>query len=453
MTAHLLASVIDISRTAGYFIAVITVLVVAHEYGHFLAAKLLKMRVVEFSVFFWKRVWHIATINGTEYNLRLLPLGGFVKVAGMEPDDLFHGAAMIRPSNGARGEKRLIGLNDDAVARLVPMQIGEEVRQLAWDSVGRDCSLTPRGEADIELRLRNTDLTAEERNYLQQALDTRTHEVDPSEFNQRPIWQRATVILAGPIASLVFGYLLFCGLGITMGLPDPVPTNQVDSVVAGMPAAKVGLEQGDRIVAINGKPIRTGADTVNTIHDSIGVLLHISVERSGHVFQVEATPVAQNEPVVDPRTHRLGSVRVGLIGYSPVEQIVWRHTTVSNSVVVCTETLAAYVTQTLQTLFSRHAFQNLGGAVSIGAEIHQDSHHGPAQVMLTAALLSISIGLLNLFPIPILDGGHLLMMLVEFIRRRKMSSTEVAAFQSVGLAIIAVLVLVVMVHDIQRLRG
>ncbi|MDE2206314.1 MAG: site-2 protease family protein, partial [Armatimonadetes bacterium] len=100
-----------------------------------------------------------------------------------------------------------------------------------------------------------------------------------------------------------------------------------------------------------------------------------------------------------------------------------------------------------------HAFQNLGGAVSIGAEIHHDSHHGPAQVMLTAALLSISIGLLNLFPIPILDGGHLLMMLVEFIRRRKMSSTEVEAFQSIGLAIIAVLVLVVMVHDIQRLRG
>src|SRR5215831_3409202 len=97
----------DYVRSALYFIAVLSVLIIVHEWGHFIVAKLCKMRVEDFSLFFGKRLIRLGERNGTEYNIRTIPLGGFVKIAGMEPDDLVSGTEVLRP-RGAKGKAPIL---------------------------------------------------------------------------------------------------------------------------------------------------------------------------------------------------------------------------------------------------------------------------------------------------------------------------------------------------------
>src|SRR5215468_5988899 len=102
----------DNLKSALYFLAVLSVLVIVHEWGHFIVAKLCKMRVDDFSLFFWKRLVRLGARNGTEYNIRTIPLGGFVKIAGMEPDDISNGAPIFKRSSEKTDEtpKMLQGL-------------------------------------------------------------------------------------------------------------------------------------------------------------------------------------------------------------------------------------------------------------------------------------------------------------------------------------------------------
>src|ERR1041384_6082582 len=109
----------DFIRSAFYFLAVLSILVIVHEWGHFIVAKLCNMRVEDFSLFFGKRLVRLGVRNGTEYNIRSIPLGGFVKIAGMEPDDISNGAPIFkrRAIAGAKSapEKTLRGLSDEAL--------------------------------------------------------------------------------------------------------------------------------------------------------------------------------------------------------------------------------------------------------------------------------------------------------------------------------------------------
>src|SRR5579871_4546113 len=105
-------------KSAGTFLAVLSVLVLVHEWGHFIVAKLCGMRVEDFSLFFGKRLIRLGVRNGTEYNIRSFPLGGFVKIAGMEPDDISNGAALLQPGNSSRPGRILSGLNEETLAEI-----------------------------------------------------------------------------------------------------------------------------------------------------------------------------------------------------------------------------------------------------------------------------------------------------------------------------------------------
>jgi len=410
------------------------------------------MRVDDFSLFFGPRLLRLGKRNGTEYNIRSVPLGGFVKIAGMEPEDAAGGTTTLRVAGTG---SFLIGLDEERLAAINAENVSERIREAVDQAVGETGKLAPDSKEDLQALLLTTSLTEDEHRYIELVLEAGAYQPDPDGYNQKPLWQRAVVIFAGPFMSLFFGYALFCVMGFTTGLPSldqmkrPKLLAEIGQLVPGEPAEKAGLKAGDKIIAIDGEKITDEQRMVDIIHSSAGKLLHMTVDRDKKSLAFEVTPVLKEQEVTeDGKTVKR---QMGLIGFTPAASPPdWIRYTPLKAVAAGSTLIYEEVTQTLQGVFSRHVRDNVGGIYTIAVVIHQESKEGLGHILFTAAMLSVSLGIMNLFPIPVLDGGHLLLLSIEGIRRRRLSSREVYGAQMVGICIIGVLFVLVMYNDILR---
>ena len=213
------------------------------------------------------------------------------------------------------------------------------------------------------------------------------------------------------------------------------------------PAERVGLKPLDRIVQIDGTKITDGETMIGLIHKSAGKNLHITVERGTQTLSVDVVPEAG--ATTEMRDGKAVPITGGLIGIVPKNIPNWTRYSFKEATAHGTEMVSNQLMGIKQALTSfKSAKQDLHGPAFIVGVIHEQSQYGPRNIMLLAAMLSISLGVMNLLPIPILDGGHLMLLAVEGIRRRKLSSREVAGAQMAGLAIILTLFVLVMYNDI-----
>ncbi len=433
--------------SALYFLGVLSVLVIAHEWGHFIAARLCGMRVDDFSLFFGKRLIRLGERNGTEYNIRSIPFGGFVKIAGMEPDDISNGVSIRTALSKKRKDvKSLIGLDTKVLEFIDPEKISEQVDEAIYASIGADSRLTPEGIEALKLLAISKTITAEEQKYIEAVLDTVNYVPDPTHYNNKPILQRATVIFAGPFMSLLFGYLLFCGMGVTMGLPTIDNTIQAlgkDKANKPLPAEKAGLKPNDRIVSVNGTPINDGEQLIELIHNSTEKTpLNLLVKRGESEIPFTVTPYVD---VIEGKS-------IGRLGFVPGS--TWKRYGLVDSLGKGTNMMVAQVVGITQ-IFKKpkEIKDNVGGPIAIAGIIHEGGRRGFNHIVLTAALLSVSLGVINLFPVPILDGGHLLLLAIEGIRRRKLSSNGIYVAQMFGVLVIGMLFVFVMYNDLSRVFG
>ncbi|MBC8140450.1 MAG: site-2 protease family protein, partial [Armatimonadetes bacterium] len=227
------------------FVFVLIVLVFFHELGHFLFAKLFRMKVEEFAIGMGNPKLRVYHDGETEYNLRAIPIGGFVRIKGMEIEDA--------------AERRLTGANEQ-IAEPASANAGFETTNLS----------TMKEEA------------------------AEVDGADADGFNNRPIYQRFWVIFGGPLFSFLFGYLVFCLVGATFGVADNArSTNIIEQVAGGKPAARAGIRAGDRVTAINDQPIATGEEMVDAIRAAPGQPLRITLQNEKKQTRiVTATPDA-----------------------------------------------------------------------------------------------------------------------------------------------------------------
>jgi len=460
----------EMLKSACYFIGVLSVLIIVHEWGHFIVAKLCKMRVDDFSLFFGKVIWHIGTFNGTSYNLRSVPLGGFVKIAGMEPDDallsgdsIFLGMSTSElPFDTDKYDRTLRGVGDDTFAAVRIENLSERVVEAVSGAVDSSGWLTAGGKEYLETLLVSTGLNSDEHAYIQAILAAGQAAAipDPNGYNQKPLWQRALVIFAGPMMSLLFGYALFCAMGFTTGLPDADNKHPaVGEVFADKPAARAGLQSGDWILAVNGREIRYSnvffalRSSVDRLNGSKPLPLRLSLLRGGQPLDITVMPYTEKDILIDMNGRALkGSDKKDLIGYVSkigisIDQVWARHGVVK-SIKEGTEIIKDEVNSVRTGIFSKDVKNNVGGIITIGKVINDNSKQGTNHVLYVAAMLSVSLGIMNLFPIPVLDGGHLMLLLWEFLRRRRLSGREVYGAQMVGLCIIGVLFVLITFNDI-----
>ena len=339
------------------FIFTIGLLVLAHELGHFLLAKLVGIRVERFSIGFPPRLFG-KKIGDTDYCISAIPLGGYVKMTGM----------------------------------------------------------------------------------IDESMDEGSIKGEPWEFMSKPIWARFLVILAGPVFNLFLAALIYSSIFMISGVETQAEPSYavVGSVSAGAPAESIGLQPGDRITAIDGRPIEMWDDLLTIVHSSPGKELVIEWKRDGQLFSDKVIPM--KDPIRE----------VGLIGIGPQTNItkvgplkaIWYG---SMNTVYKTE----LIIRSFGLLFSGKvaAKDALAGPVRIAEMTGQVARGGFLDLLAFAAILSINLGLLNLLPFPVLDGGHLVMLTIEGVTRRQISTKIKMLVQQIGMALLLALMAFVVIND------
>jgi regulator of sigma E protease len=223
---------------------------------------------------------------------------------------------------------------------------------------------------------------------------------------------------------------------------DPV----IGTVSAGLPGYPAGLRQGDRVLAVNGKPVRLWEQLTEVVHGSPGVPVTLKIERDGRAFDVSIKPTSQ----------KLGDRVIGIIGISPPRQSTYTvRTGPVESVKNAFPLTGRLVQQTflgLWTLFSRptQAKDQMGGPLLIMRMSSQQAARGVADFLFLMGVISIAIMAFNLLPLPVLDGGHLVLALLEGARRKPLAQGFLTAYQRLGLALIGSLLVFILFNDVWR---
>jgi regulator of sigma E protease len=341
------------------FIPVLGLLVFIHELGHFLAAKWAGIRVERFSLGFPPRMIG-KKIGDTDYCISWIPLGGYVKMAGMIDESM---------------------------------------------------------DANIEGK--------------------------PWEFMSKPIWKRAIVIAAGPIMNILLALFFFTALYQHYGVPQLTDQPVIERVMPDMPAGKIGLQPNDRILSVDGQSVETWQQLTALIHARPEKEIILEWERAGEKFQTTVVPRR------DPQDQK---GRIGIAG----PKIEMRQAGFGE----------AFVFASGRSWFvTREIFKFIGRLFS-GKESVREGLAGPAQMMKMAgqvaregfgeyinfiALISLQLALLNILPIPALDGGHLVFLGLEAILRRPVSVQARIRVQQIGMALLLALMLFIFINDFQKL--
>lgn len=381
------------------FLLVLTVIVTVHELGHFLVARAFGVKVDRFSIGFGRALLSRVDRRGTEWRLGWMPLGGYVKFAGdLDPSSV--------PDR-------------DGLARL---------RQtiIAQDGPGA------------------------ERDY----------------FHFKPVWQRALVVAAGPVANFLLAVVIFAVLMGSLGVE--LRPARVGRVLPDSPAAAAGFQAGDLITHVNGRTVSDAGEVIRVVALSSGDPVRFTVERDGAPVNLVGTPRRQVED--DPIAGRITVGRMGLelvsvpgdvrhVRYGPLEAV-------GQGVRQTADVLGATLNYIGRLFTGRESGDQLSGPLGMAkasgalttaaVAANPDPVATVINVGLTlvslAAILSIGIGFLNLLPIPILDGGHLLFYGYEAVARQPVAARVQEAGYRVGLALLAGLMLFATWNDLQKLN-
>src|SRR5467141_2218758 len=482
---------------------VLGVMILVHEWGHFIAARIFGVRVDVFSIGFgprlfgWKR-------GATDYRVSALPLGGYVRMAGQDPTEI-----------------------DSADRDWARMRSGEQAK--TQEKPGLSVGAEAAGNSEITFK------TAEMRG-VDQLLRRSTGA--PDELVSKPRWQRAIISFAGPFVNLIFPILLLTVYFVAVGIPYPayqdkplqvmgVPPNSpaaaaglhpgdtvialdgeqnptweqaekvlskitpnsklsmevesggarrsvvepveqkeldqperllerllgyapirplLEDVAPGYPAQRAGLKENDLITAVDGQRIEWWGEFTERIRGSKGNPLALEVGRNGHLVHLVVTPQAA--------TNERGET-IYQIGAAAHEDTAYKRVTFAEGAKYTGLVTVEKIKETagiVGKLFSgRVSLKQLQGPVGISRAAGQAARKGPLAIISLMVLISVNLGILNLLPIPILDGGHILLLGIEGILRRDMSLAFKERFVQVGLVFLLVVFAIVMYNDVVRL--
>ena len=269
-------------------------------------------------------------------------------------------------------------------------------------------------------------------------------------FQHKTLAQRTAIVAAGPIANFLLSVALIAGLMATFGAAQPYAG--VGEIMPGSAAAEAGFEAGDRIVSIDGEAVEWFSDLVRIVSVQPEILLKIKVRRGDDEFVLTATPKRHQQPGAEGKT-----VEIGLLGvrYDP-QQMHYERQNPLMAVWLGIQQTASLTEKTLsflgQVISGRQGTEGIGGPLRIVQYAGITFQSGIENFILFLAVLSINLGLINLFPIPILDGGHLFFFAVEAIRGRPLGPQAQEYGFRFGLILVLILMVFVTWNDLVQLR-
>jgi regulator of sigma E protease len=282
-------------------------------------------------------------------------------------------------------------------------------------------------------------------------------QVDPVDRSRtlaaQALWKRAAIVAAGPAANFILAMVLFTGLFIAFG--QSIHNARVGFVEPDSPAAAAGFKTGDLVTAIDGEPIKSFQDLQQTVVLNTGIDMAFTVDRDGQSLTLHAAPQLM---MVDQG--KLGKRRIGHLGLgstrdpkdvmyercNPVQCVGWA----GGQVAFITRATLSYISGLFAGRESVDQMSGMVGMTQITGAVAQVSLW---ELFNLAALFSVSVGLMNLFPVPLLDGGHLMFYLIEAVMRRPVSERIQQYGMRVGIALVGSLMIFTTAHDILRLFG
>ncbi|MBS1160944.1 MAG: Peptidase putative rane-associated zinc metallopeptidase [Proteobacteria bacterium] len=442
------------------FLLVLGVLIVVHEFGHYVAARLCGVKVLRFSLGFGPVLWQKKLgREQTEWAVSIFPLGGYVKMLD-EGEDEVAADQLDRAFNRQSVGKRslIVGagpLANFLLAIVLYWGIFMHGTQELLPVLGKPPVDSPAALAGINngelVRLVDGAPVATwdglRWTLLQKAVDQESTELEVINEQQEISLRRLYLQAAGDNG---WEGDALERLGINFYRPKlPAVLGQV---VNGRPGERAGLQAGDRVLAIDGGAIAGWFDLVEKISASAGVSCRLTVERQGQVLEMELIPES-----VEERGRTVGKIGVGVADSGEARREV--RTFVSYGFFAAggkaiAETWDKSIFSLLmlgKMLTGEVSWKNLSGPVTIADYAGQSARLGVEYYLKFMALVSISLGVLNLLPIPVLDGGHLMYHMIEVVRRRPLSERAMEIGQRIGLFILFMLMAFAFFNDINRL--
>ncbi len=440
-----MTEIFGVSYSAVMSILTLSVLVFVHELGHFLVAKMCRVCVLDFSVGFGKVLFK-KRIGETTYNLRLIPLGGYVKMLG---DDPFEQANLAEQSKASTTKAPKEEAGSDVSS-------GESSADKSSDSAG--------GAALGERLFAGTEAVPADL------------KVDPSRhFLNQTLPEKVAVVLAGPAFNLIFAVLIAIAAAWSFGIPSPVSDPIIGHVTPKLPAALAGIQAGDRVLSVNGTEVVSWINLAETVRGSAGAPLTIVVDRAVESAAIEGSSSGTNEGASerqqieilvtgtsdntelnvldgtydkDPnaRPYRIGIAQATVsepVSFFEAVPLGFRH--VWAIIELTGKMFGAMFAGVISPT------QTIGGPVAVFAGAAQSAAQGFESVLSFLVLLSVSLAIFNLLPVPVLDGGHLAFFLIEAIRGKPLSVRWLALANQVGLTLLLCLMLFAISNDLMRL--
>jgi len=376
------------------FLVIITFIVTFHELGHFLVARACGIAVDRFSIGFGKTIVSIKDRWGVEWRIAWLPLGGYVRFAG---DD---NAASVPDEDDLDGLRKRIIQREGA---------GAEKRYFAF----------------------------------------------------KPLWQRALVVVAGPAANFLLSIALFAFLFCAIG--QTVVWGPIQKVSPGSAAAAAGMRPGDELVSADGRPLASYQDLKEYVFARNGVPIDFGLKRAGALIHLTATPTLQSISDIPGGDEKGGQLGVTIqprvlktVRYDPISAIAMGADRTWRTAETTTFVIGRMITGGVNPNQLHGVIGTAGMSGQLAKDAIKDAPGDPASQALNmlvnmvflCAMLSVSVGMVNLLPIPILDGGHLLFYAYEWVVRRPLSAGIQAAGYRVGLALLVCLMLFANVNDL-----
>lgn len=410
------------------FIFIFGVIVVIHEFGHFYFAKKAGILVREFAIGMGPKIFAHTGKDGTLYTIRILPLGGYVRMAGWGEDK----------TEIKTGTPASLTLNEAGVVTRINLT-GKQL-----DNLSLPMNVT---SFDFEEKLEITGLVLEESKTYKVDHDATIVEEDGTEVRIAPldvqyqnatVWGRLITNFAGPMNNFILGILVFIFLMFMQGGVADSSSNAV-TITDGGALQAAGLVTGDKILSVNGD----ATDSYTEVATIISKAAEDATTAPSFDLVVEHDGATKNVTVIAEKvdgTYRIGISPILKTGF--VDKIVGGFQQAGAT--------ALLIVTALKNLIANFDVKQLGGPVAIYKVSAQAAEFGLASVLGLMAMLSINLGIFNLIPIPALDGGKIVMNILEAIRRKPLKPETESYITLAGVAVMVVLMIVVTWNDIIR---
>ena len=442
------------------FLVAIGVLVAVHEFGHFWVARKLGVKVLRFSIGFGKPIWRWQKDpDGTEYVVSAIPLGGYVKMLdereGPVPEEELPRAFNRQPV-GSRiaivAAGPLANFLFAIVAYWLVFVLGVEGLKPVVDEVAPESPAAMAGLRHGDEIVAVDGEATPTMNSVVQALLYKAVKGESVTLRVRDAQgiERHLVLALPPVGEEGGAPDLLEKVGITPLRPVVEPV--IDEVLHGSAAERAGLRPGDRVVAIDGRPIERWEELVKYVQSHPGVEMVMEVERHGERHRITVVPetvsTEQGEigrigasvkpPPVLPERYR------AVLQYSPLEAV-------AEAIRKTWEMSAMTVRMLGKMLVGQASLENVSGPITIAQYAGYTASVGLVQFIGFLAIISISLGVINLFPVPLLDGGHLLYYFIELVKGSPLSEQAQILGQRIGIALLVSLMALAFYNDIVRL--